>query len=220
MESLRRKAKKHHHLSSQALVCTARWPAFPEIGSRMCIQPSTLRRRQGRRSFVTPAAFREHLVANHGSKSEKSPRLGNWGLDSGRHACEDVKFGKKSFQMISFAHDSAAGQWQVSYCKLKSERAAHLWTPPHRVAFAVDPWWHEKHAAEQLLPPCSLAQHAGERQKAGNWEVVMLQAPGSCYGPEGELSATSISRQFHRGCCWVLHRNNCNPEQPRVRTVA
>lgn len=78
---------KQHGLSSETLICTARWPAFPEIGSRMCIQVSTLRGRPGKRSFMTPAAFREHLVANHGSKFEISSSLGTRGLDSGPCLC-------------------------------------------------------------------------------------------------------------------------------------
>lgn len=64
----------------------------------MCIQASTLRGRQGKRSFVTPAAFREHLVANRGSKFENAPGLGLevW---TQAHACEEVKICEMSFKM-------------------------------------------------------------------------------------------------------------------------
>jgi len=75
----------------------------------MCIQASTPRGRQGKKSFVTPAAFREHLVANRGSKFENPPSLGTRGWDQA-HACEDVKFRKKSFKMICVMHGSTGGQ--------------------------------------------------------------------------------------------------------------
>lgn len=141
-----------------------------------------------------------------------------WGLEVGTqaHACEDVK---KSFKTES--HKAAQGSNEALMRQINKGRGQPVPGDSMSQPMAVSvPWGAECSApsSHALLPcsPCTWRRRGKElsNEKRGH----QLCEPAAAQ--REEVSAMSISCQFHVGCCWVLHKNNHNPQQPTVWTLA
>lgn len=120
------------------------------------------------------------------------------------HACEDVKFCKKSLEVIWVTHGSTGGNEGLGTANSHGERAASLWRqhiPPHGSTGL--------HPQQELnAPPKQLWQHgAGEKLSRGEGTLTQEQWE-SCCCPRGRRNLAQASLASR-----VPHKNNPSSQE-------